>query len=605
MYNETYIACFSEEVYLNFLRNPKNLFMILDQYLKKYSGLSDATYLTFKDSLDHYVAKQLAQNPNYIHTLEFKNYAKYLKDVIFENKIISNTKPIYLEFNTNVVFQYMSSSMLQAVYPNNHILEEIKRNQQILDAVFLKISSSQILNDMELRFLAKYFDNKKDFSDPRYQQFIQYIFSHLSSVSSFPEVLSSILSFLPYFYDSKVKDSRIYFATYDGLLKDGTPHMVSLAYSKYRLPIVCFSFDYFQNISMNSFQSIQISRILQHLDMGFFLFVAFHELAHQFQQNDLKNGSAYDTLAYAISKALDQTHLDQQRNHDSDEVEIEADEKGWIQCSIFISKYLKNDQLAKQCRNNAKAVKARRAFSVKIDSQGNIKRYMDYDIEKLIEGVQKDPQVLIKFPILNTIIDEKGRIKTDFLFQKVISKTPAGRELCNYTFNHVPLNLLIHKIQNKEYRLNQITTLLSNFVEVPHANALTLRDLKDIDLKTYDETRTGVSNLKQKIEEDYNLYFIECGKQFQRFVILLEVVSFAYPNFQKMKESYLSFFLSYYDEMLQNIKKPDIPSIVALMKEFEDSNIPYLIELSNRTQNYMSATFPLVYSSRSDKSRST
>jgi len=297
--------------------------------------------------------------------------------------------------------------------------------------------------------------------------------------------------------------------------------------------------------------------------------------------------------------------LEQQRNHDSDEVEIEADEKGWIQCSIFISKYLKNDQLAKQCRNNAKAVKARRAFSVKIDSQGNIKRYMDYDIEKLIEGVQKDPQVLIKFPILNTIIDEKGRIKTDFLFQKVISKTPAGRELCNYTFNHVPLNLLIHKIQNKEYRLNQITTLLSNFVEVPHANALTLRDLKDIDLKTYDETRTGVSNLKQKIEEDYNLYFIECGKQFQRFVILLEVVSFSYSNFQKMKESYLSFFLSYYDEMLQNIKNPDIPSIVALTKEFEDSNIPYLIELSHRTQNYMSATFPLVYSSRSDKSRST
>ena len=189
-----------------------------------------------------------------------------------------------------------------------------------------------------------------------------------------------MISYIPKVFGEGVDSSRVYLGSTDGNKR------INWAHSSNIYPYVCLSYDDFKNIDINSFESIKKSRTFESNDIMFLIYVVSHELAHQKQHNDSVNGKidgAIKEINMILRKGNGED--DYKRNHDADAIEIDADEKGWINCAIFANKFIKDKEISEQCRKNSKNVNLRKAFSLKKDENGNLKRYIDYDIEQIIK----------------------------------------------------------------------------------------------------------------------------------------------------------------------------------------------------------------------------
>ena len=201
MYNEAYIKAFEEEIYVKYLRKTDKLQELADDYLKKYSEGSDAYNLALKESLDHYVAKKISENPNIIYTNEFKNYFQYLKTITLQKGYMLKDKTkLLLEFNTNVIFEYLNDDLLNRISPGNRVGESFRKNQNIINMELQKIKDNQTLSTEELEFISDYLDSKKDIQSKEYTDYIRYIFKNNDKITSSPKIVSAILSYLPGYY---------------------------------------------------------------------------------------------------------------------------------------------------------------------------------------------------------------------------------------------------------------------------------------------------------------------------------------------------------------------------------------------------------------------
>lgn len=585
MYNKTYVNSFEENNYLTWLKDSNKLKDIATNYINRYNKGVDVRKLAFKDSLDHFIAKKISENPNYMNTVEFKNYINYIREINMQKKYIIGQNTIYPELSTNIIFEHLSEENLNSLFPNNSIKKEIEKNNYLINNIFNRIKNNQNIDLQELEFISDYLDNKKDLDNSRYTEYISYIFENKDKLKMTPKICSALLTYIPKVYGNEVKSSRTYLGSTDGNEKiDG-------AHSSNKYPYVCFNYDMFKNIDINSFESVNKSRTFKNKDIMFLIYVASHELTHQKQDNDRINGKKFDGAMKEINMILRKGNGedDYKRNHDADEIEMDADENGWKNCAIFASKFIKDVEISKQCRKNSRDVNLRRSFSLKRDENGNSQRYIDYDVAQIRKIIINNPEILKKYKNLSQILDEKGRIKTDFLFEKMITDTKAGRSLCNYTLNRVPTKLLKEKINSGKYTPSQIHTLLENFVQVPHENCLTLRGLKDVDFKTFSETNTGVYRGEDMVLFDiYNNYFVECSTQLMKFDELLDVASNKYPKEfnDRVIKSYFKFFTDYYVELAKNIDSPNDFYISEVLKKFEDSDSKRLQTLAKYTFDY-------------------
>nr|MCR5146026.1 hypothetical protein [Clostridia bacterium] len=456
-------------------------------------------------------------------------------------------------------------------------------------AIFQKIRENKQISSGELEFISDYLDNKKDIESETYKEYMEYIFKNNNNIIGTPKILSAILTYMPGFYDKGyacgVKNARTYLAHTDGKDKDGDDIPILIAHSSVAYNYTCFDWNYFKDMELNSYNSINSSRSFKDRDIVHLAFIAFHELTHQKQKIDAREDGNFDGAAKEINWILGKK--DYHRNHDTDETEIDADERGWMKASSFVARFLgKQKELWSKCRRNAEDVRGRRAFSIKTDSKGKGKRYMDYDVSSVLEIVRNNPGILKKYPHLARIIDDYGRIKTDLLFNEEIATTNAGREFCNYIINHVPEDLLKQKIASGRYNMQQITKLLSNLVEVSHSNALALRNLKTVDFKTYSETDAKIE-IEKQLENVYNYYFVECGQQMEKFE---SIVRFAYEKRVINKEtadSYQSFFEDYYFEMLDNINNPNNYSVKGMVLNLQRSKSERIRNVAGQTIQFI------------------
>lgn len=591
MYNKTYINSFEIIEYLTYLNDSNKLKDIATNYLNRYNKGVDTRKLAFKDSLDHYVSEMISENPNFINSFQFRNYIKYIREINLQKKYIIGMNVIYPELSTNIVFEYLNDEMLNRLFPKNSIRKEIEKNKRLFREIFSKIENDQILNFQELELISDYLDNKKNmsyFKDTEYTEYakyISYLFNNKDKIKMTPKICSAILSFMPIFYRGDVENSRAYLGSTDG------SERINIAHSSGRHPYVCFEYNFFRNTKMNSFKSVEKSRTFKENDIMFLSFVAFHELTHQKRDGDVAKSNTFDGAMVEINRVLQagKGRIDYIRNHDADEIEMDADENGWKYSACFAEKFLKDKTIARKCRENARAINMRRAFSWKEDENGKLHRYIDYDVEQVIKVIQEKPDILKRCKILSKIMNDKGQIKTDFLSEKIITNTKPGREFCNYIFNRVPIKLLKEKINSGKYSMSQIHNLLENFVQVPHQNALILRGLKDVDLDTFSETKTGVKSKKGAIRYSFNYSFIECVEQLIKFNELLDTVSNKYPeefNYSMIINHYYGFFISYYVEMARNIDEPNILSIYKAVKKMEESNSERLQILAKQTYDF-------------------
>lgn len=604
MYNQSYIDDFEntdfkkkQNVYSKYLNNPNLLKKLAEEYSRKYGPEADAFYLALKESLDHYVAKKISENKQYINTIEFRNYANYLAQIIKENNTQIGNSRIYLEPSTNVVFEYLDDETLNKIWPGNTLKKHIEYNDKIINSLILKLENNDRITGDEVKFLSKYFDNKKQLDDNKYKKFLSYIFKNLKSISASPELISSILSYLPRYYGEQVENSRAFLATYDSPFSD-RKKPINWAHSSGIMDYTCFQYDKFKDVKLDSYKSVDTSRGFNERDILFLIFVEFHELSHQRQRIQMNNENSMDATAYEANKFLNDIFKDYvsdrsrnfEGNHDSDEVEIDADERGWRKCRSFVlSMFERSDEqldIARKCAKNEKAVNCRRAFTVKQNPEDrSLKRYMDYDMSQLLEAVRRYPEKLKNYPHISKFISEDGKIKVDFLFEQQITVSPFGREISNYIFNNAPVQLLVDKVNSKKYNINQVKTMLENLVQVPHANALAVRELKNIDLNTYDGTQTKY-RIKENLNKVHNNYFLECSKQLLKFTQILSNACNSYKGQFSQEEvnSYYKYFAEYYyKEMLEQIESPESKLIQAQMDIYKKSGNPYLAKLADYT----------------------
>ncbi len=588
MYNIGYIEAFKENRYDKLLSSPTSLSILFDKWFRQYQDDADTEFLALKESLDHYVAKRLSEDKNYYRSVYFQNYYQYLIDLVNKRVVKNKNGDLYLELSINPVFDYLSDDVLNELSPENNIRKLQDYNQSTIDLLINKIKNGESIHPKAVEFLAEYFDNRKDFSDERYSIFIGYVFSNLNKMKSTPRLISSVLTFLPSTYNL-VTDSRCFMGGTDGFY-NGKIKPIDVAHSSGKYPYTAYQMSHFKKISMNSFKSVNSSRTFKENDILFLIFVTYHELSHQLQNKKMARMDTFDGAAKEINRYVNVVHNDYRVNHDSDETEIDADQRGWLMAGRFASRYIKDNDLAFKCRKNAEAVNCRRAFAVKKTPSG-LRRYMDLDMELLIDSIKKRPELLSSYPHLSELFNKNGTIKTDYFFNNKIICTPSGREVMNYTLNNASISMFVSKIGSGNYSIDQVRTLLSNFVEVPHENALTLRKLKDTDLSTYDETYSNI-DIKTRAENVYGFYFLEVCEQLEKFAVLLTATHKNYPEFTTEEvSSYFRFFIDYYVEMLKNISVPDMKRIDEKMQKFENSGYPIIRKLAEQTRVYLNNRF--------------
>lgn len=576
MINENYIYAFPENEYIDLLNSPSKMLLMKDYYIDKYKS-TDAYYIALKESLDHYISMRLKKDSNFKNTNEFSTYIKYLAEVTKENTNNIGLKTFHLEPSTNIVFNYLDEKTINKYFPN--IDKMISKNKKTLDNIFYKIKNNQLLTNNEMNLAAKYLECKKE-KNYRYDTFIDYVFNNLKRIGPSTEVLSAIASYLPYTFEPE-NIGRCIFAKYDNLLP------INVAHCNRNYDYTCYNVDYFNSIRLDSFEAAKSSRSLDSNDIVLLLFIVYHELTHQKQQNDVKMnkfaGAAMD-ITNAINSVFQGSYA---CNHDSSEIEIEADELGWKYAAKFVEKYISKD-LAKECLKNSEAVSCRRVFAKKqVPDSGKLMTNIEYDMKLLSEAVKKDPSIRNKFPNISKIITQEGAFYASALFKENLVTYPSGWEFCNYVFNNIPIKFFTDKIESKEYSDKEILTLINNLFEVPHKNTDTIKKLKEVDLTTYKNTDSKTYVDKEEI---YNDQFCNCAQQFIKFNKIIKYAYLNYPNTinKEIMNAYNKVFIKeYYYEMLHTISEPDTYRINKIMNCYDNLDSNLLKALSTKTREYL------------------
>lgn len=512
-----------------------------------------------------------------------------------------------------MVFEYLDEKTLEKITGKNSIKYHMDSNYKYIKFIMNKIGQNQSVSNEEIKLLSTYFDNKKDFKNPEfkemYENFMKYVIENRQKMKSSPQLISSILTFLPSYYGNGVEDVRSFLAKYDQIRFDEVDNpnkkeKVSYAHSSGTYKYTAFGIDRFKDMQLDSNKSVNSSRTFKENDLMFLLFVQFHELTHQVQKNNVADKDFnINAVPYEIKNLLDYAYKDYnasfygpkdprnfEGNHDSDEIEIDADQTGWIKLRTFITNFMgRNDEalkLSRMCDKNAKAVNCRRAFSVK-ENPSDKKKYrtMDYDMYYMCKVVKKNPQILNKYHHLKHIVNSDGELDASVLFEDRITMTDGGRTISNYILDNVPLQELIEKINSNMYSTKQINNLLENFVEVPHANALYLRELENVDLATFKETRSKYYLTEKNLDEVYSKYFYESTHQLLKYSQILEQLRGRLGN--EYINSCYKFFIGYYKEMLQEIKCPNLKQIELCMGKFLESKNPILNNVAQSTIDYV------------------
>lgn len=599
------------------MSNTKYLDELKDKYLNQYSSQSDAQYLAFKESLDHYIYKQIVKDNNYINSAEFKNYLNYIMHVVNDKKTSLNNQVFNLELSTNIIFRddnirnlifkkYYNESTISIF--ENHIKETKKRLIEIDDKMLKRESISQ----EEIDFISDYIYSSRSFIN-NVDTYIEYIFNEIKPDSNI-KVSTQMLGAITYCFtqnytkDHEVKNSRTFIADRDN-------KSIDLAHKSGNRKYCYFNRKYFSNLSLTDDTSLNKSRTFDDNDLYFLMMVSFHELTHEYQHNEVRrNSSSSGALANIIKDVLNQnldgfSDLDKDgnivnkseynENHDSTEYEIQADEESWRQCAHFIAKHCRNyaykNKLSssiatlreQKCLINERIINARRTFSLKKEKDGSKMYYALYDIKNLCKIVPDNPNVLEQYPVLKQYLNQDGSLKTEIMFSN--NKTSAdstGLDVDNSNLQFATYmldydkNSILDGLKNGHCNEQQIKNLIMNIYNIMHQNVLKIRSLEKINISNYNQTQHKF-NLNDDIDTIYNYFFIKNTNEVYNALEILYTIHKCYPNIDVSHYNDTKYYASYFYELLSKVKNIDLKIIQNICNKYDNSKAPFLIELSN------------------------
>ena len=464
--------------------------------------------------------KNIIANKNFLNTRGFHNYFKFIQDIC---------RVYPTERCTNPLFQIPDSKLEQvfAVSGGDYkdFTNRIQMTNNHIKQIINTVSCGGLVGQEELNMVCQYYADGRKYDD-NYNKLITYIFTQLPKSDYLKcsyQVLDSIFTYLPFEYrpeemkeiskgDFDSKNIRVIFTDTRGKNKLNGPGV-----SVNNQPIVYMNRNFFENINFKSIDDSKKTFLHKGSDFTFMMIVAFHEITHQLQGAKSKIKKLTDQgFMYIVKEALNQELCDYKKNHDNDDIEIDATKVGWSMCELFYRKHYQVDnlkELSRNCYVNINSTAMRYGIATKKTEDGKIVNKDDYDIENLDALIKSNPSVLNRYPSLKTIYDEQGNIKLDILYRETAGVTQVYQKYILYLLKNVDFKTLdFQKLQ--DYQIQSIIANLHNCVE---------RGRHTMKLMDYTKNHDNDGEYRKNIEdqEKYN-----------------QLLKESFDNFYKMREVY-------------------------------------------------------------------
>ena len=607
--------------YEEILSNPDTLKIASEHYLGQYqkNSKSRADILSCKDLLDHYVLGQLSGDnaKDFIKSAQFKNYSSYIVSTARQKVQIINGKKYYPELATNPVLsnpEYLRLviSELQPADQANIIVNNLNENKNrykgFLKTIEKRLENGAVVSQGELDIVGDYLYSSGDYDDGLAKTFACYLFNEArerQDLTSSTQIGGALANYFAYkdTLDDRLKERRIIISNYAGWDNEKkTLRSVNTGVSTRNYCVL--EQNKINEMSLSSEEGLSKSRPETITDLYSLMLVSFHELTHDYQKfmmNDGKDNSS--AMAYILNNVLRSNKsecfpkvdknlnkvLDEngnevktgyyQANHDSDEIEIQADEEAWRQCRRFIHEHEKQYYWSKKdengnkrasdhwfkCKENEQEVRVRRAFALKVDENGQEMPYIQYDIEQLGKRIGEDPGIAKRYPQLKEFFDGAGHIRPDIFFNRRIASVDIdtidtitddfGVEIATYALmDKTNVKSIISYIQNPNNHLNeaQIVRCITNLWNVLHQDALKTRPLKKINFDNYSDTKTRGKNTSIKdLKKSYLKQYLD---QLYNCTHIAEIIRDRYPQYGSLidREEQV-YFISYYNELANGV----------------------------------------------------
>ena len=634
MYSDKYISDFSENKYIQYLSDVKALREIADAYANQFSNPTYDKILAFKESLDHYVLKQIKTNPSFLQTGRFNNYLNYINYIFSKRVSAANSQ---LEYNTNVIFNDADArDKVLSFYSEdvrNKLLSIIKQNEVKAEYVFKRLEDKEKLRQVELDFIGEYLYSKRGLDSKKYESYYTYLLNEVKDnpmISNTPQIMAGFISNLPREFGDGCEECRVFltngYASSNDILSPSKLDQIiqdesnkpnnqktiinQRLYScedKY-ISIAKSQLDF----SLTSDKSLDYSRTLQEKDLYWISMVCFHELTHQYQNRHMKDTKYNSSGLSMLIRNLVNSSDDYSKNHDSYELEIEADENSWEKMYHLVAKYKfskgkdkkEAEEQMKKCIKNKNAVFSRRTFLTKKDDVDN-KNYFEQDMLSIKNNFVKYPKykeyfknMCEQYPMLDRLFTKDGQIKTTVLLDENISSSTLastdanimGCEMANYILNCGYETLKKH-VSNDDLTSEQLVNLMANIYNSYHLDKLFVRSLSKVNLEQYRETQHNYNfaNIREKYLEKFknvaNLVYKERE--------LANIISKRYPNRGIELYNDPKYAIWNYEEMFVFLKdasngvvnSEDVSDVIAM---FEASGDKVLVELAKKTLNSVS-----------------
>ena len=487
-----------------------------------------------------------------------------------------------------------------------------------------KLINDGQLNQEELKFLCDYLYTSRENTNNIYENLIQYLLDekNVVNIKISNEIAAAYIGYMPKIYGNNCEDARIVLSNGYGSTRHVLPSKIKEENPRYLGPYnnsdkyVSFDYKYLKNIKLDSDLSLDASRTFKHenRDLYWLSMICFHELTHrvQFQKSKSTNVDS-SGLSILFRELCDQ---DYDYNHDSFEMEIEADEISWKTMQNFILKYRKNkDNRQEQYHKailNEKAVFSRRAFL----SKRNVKNddYFKQDIDTIQEMLSMSPEesktkfgyvykskfdfYYNNYPMLRKVFSPDGKIDASVIFENIgsydnyaVNTNIMGAELASYIFTYEFSKVREHVV-NDNLSVNQINSLLLNMYNSYHLSKTTVRELNKVDLSQYNETNHNVINglNDESILDKYFYHFYKVANMVYKERKIISILKNKYPNFD-LNNVYDSKFCYFnFNEMLDYLVNKDINSkyynqVLDVCTFYETSGDEVLILLAQEIKN--------------------
>ena len=543
-YNNKYINDYNEETYLKFLSDYSLLNALLNNYNSRYNqgGKVNGNFILLQESLNHYVIKQIKTSPSFVSTDAFKNYKKYL-----QNSFKFNTN----FFFHNVFFNAFTKDELIQLLGNefyNQVYQVASKKIDAVKNINNKISNGQQLTQDELNFICDAYAFNRDPNNMFHKNLIEYIFKNLTKLDSnlicTKYVLDTILSYVPKYYPQSdgfdAINSRI-------IADDENVKGVAISHGQSH---IFLNRNIFENINFKSIEDSKKTYVKKGSDFTFLMIVANHELAHQYQ-NFMSKNQTFSNEGYMMVKRhiLDKELHDYSENHDNDDIEIDATEKGWDICQKFYKEYMPAGQLQNnllnQCKRNIQGTSNRRFEYMKKDLNTGIASYTPfYDVSNLNNIIYRNPKYVEQIPMLQTFYHKDGSVSLDFLKIENICMQSVGGDYITFMCLNFPRKVLTYLNHLNEKELNvALANITSGF----------RRYLKPIMYFDYNE-RNGLSS--EHLKFDDNQSKTSLLKHYQKALELYKNIKFIFSDSVLMsKQSFLSGNLDVIESSMRTSKE--------------------------------------------------